>query len=232
MKNRIVNLLAFCFIIFNLTAQTKVDSTSIKNQQLINGIKNRINTIENIGNPDNNCAKKVNDLTAKVKAQQDTITNLRKELNEQSNKTSLIKYTGKYLNNKSDKELNNELNNNASVNKDIGSCNCVRLFYKPYQTELNYKEFIQIDSILNICKLNLSYKLKLVGHADKTGDESTNLELSEKRVIALRNYLLKSANLSADRVITEWHGSAIPSQDVASPDKQFLNRRVEIILFE
>ena len=99
MKNRIVNLLAFCFIIFNLTAQTKVDSTSIKNQQLINGIKNRINTIENIGNPDNNCAKKVNDLTAKVKAQQDTITNLRKELNEQSNKISLIKYTGKYLNN-------------------------------------------------------------------------------------------------------------------------------------
>jgi len=104
------------------------------------------------------------------------------------------------------------------------------LFFKPYQTELNYKEFVGVDSIFNICKLNPSAKLKLIGHADKTGDETTNLELSRKRVLALKNYILNNTDISKERIITEWHGSAIPTQDASSSDKQFLNRRVEIML--
>ena len=230
MKNKSIILASLCFIVFNGIAQTKADSTAIKNQQLINGIKNRINTIENIGNSNFDCDKQINDLTAKIRLQQDTITKLKKLSDLNKDLASQKKYTNNYINSKSDKELNNELNNNDFVNKNIGSCNCVRLFFKPYQTELNYKEFTQIDSMLNICKSNTNLKLKLVGHADKTGDESINLELSEKRVIALKNYLLNNTNMNAGRVITEWHGSAIPSQDASSSDKQFLNRRIEIML--
>ena len=121
MKNKSIILASLCFIVFNGIAQTKADSTAIKNQQLINGIKNRINTIENIGNSNFDCDKQINDLTAKIRLQQDTITKLKKLSDLNKDLASQKKYTNNYINSKSDKELNNELNNNDFVNKNIQS---------------------------------------------------------------------------------------------------------------
>jgi outer membrane protein OmpA-like peptidoglycan-associated protein len=227
MKNRTIYIVALCFIVFNIEAQTKLDSTAVKNQQLINGIKNRINTIENIGNPNDANSTQINELKAKLKVQQDTIAYLKKIIAE-----STAKYTKNYINSKSNKELNAELNNSAVTVKNLGLCNCVRLFFKPYQTVLNYKEFNSIDSIVSLLHSKPSAKLKIEGHADKSGAEKINVELSKKRVLALKEYLLNTAKVGSDKIITEWHGSAMPNVDATSADSQFLNRRIEIILFD
>ena len=90
--------------------------------------------------------------------------------------------------------------------------------------------FPEIDSIANLLNSKPTLKIKLVGHSDKTGTETNNVFLSKSRVDNLKNYYIKEKKISASKIITEWHGSAIPSKDAMDNDKQFLNRRVEIYL--
>ena len=54
-------LLSICFSAFCI-AQTPADSTAIKNQLLIEQLKNRINTIDNIGNGTNAFQKQIDEI--------------------------------------------------------------------------------------------------------------------------------------------------------------------------
>lgn len=109
----------------------------------------------------------------------------------------------------------------------LPACDCFRMFYGVKQISLNYAEFTQLDSIASLLKKDPLLKLKIVGHADKTGDEQRNIELSKERAATLKNYLVEQKKLDENRINTEWHGSSIPSKDSR---QEFLNRRVEVFV--
>jgi len=71
------------------------------------------------------------------------------------------------------------------------------------------------------------WKLKLAGHTDNQGDAEKNLQLSEKRTLAVKNYLVKKG-VKEEQLITEWYGQTMPIDDNATPKGRQKNRRVEM----
>lgn len=70
--------------------------------------------------------------------------------------------------------------------------------------------------------------VRVLGFADSRGDKSYNRELSEKRADAVKNYLVATNKLPADRVSTEAFGEEQPVASNATAAGRQENRRVEI----
>jgi outer membrane protein OmpA-like peptidoglycan-associated protein len=71
--------------------------------------------------------------------------------------------------------------------------------------------------------------LRVEGHTDSTGSEDYNLQLSEKRAMAVKNELL-AQNLDAARIQTIGFGEGKPVADNNTESGRQLNRRVEIVI--
>lgn len=221
-----LGLIALTFFIgLSVIAQNTTDSTRIKNSKSIEDLKKRIEAIEGkntLAALDNSELQKI------IKKQQDSIAILNQLLHQLSEN----QLTSKYNSNKrvSAKELNKDLNHSLLAKKELGDCKCVRIFYNPYQTEVNYEEFNEIDSLVSVFLSKPDAKIRIVGHADKSGYDPNNIYLSQKRAMLLKVYLIKTKKISDKQIVTEWHGSSQPSIDTQDPEKQFLNRRTEIFL--
>jgi outer membrane protein OmpA-like peptidoglycan-associated protein len=228
-------------------AQTPADSTAIKNQQMIEQLKNRINTIDNIGNGTNAFQKQIDELKVEMARQNDSIVKLlniinelkkyaaTSSLNNQNTKTYISRGKNDNENIVSSKSLNdndyNELNKSEAVYQEyIANCNCLPILYKPYQVELNFKTINSLNEVIKNYESNSKHKIVIVGHADKSGSEQTNMSLSKQRAEKLKSYLIiASDKIKKDDISIEWYGSSKPIKNLPENKKE-LNRRTEIIL--
>jgi OmpA-OmpF porin, OOP family len=78
-------------------------------------------------------------------------------------------------------------------------------------------------------KQNPTRNVSIDGHTDSTGSEAYNLELSQRRAEAVRDFLITSG-VSPDRIAAHGHGKLNPvaSNDTAAGRQQ--NRRVEVVV--
>ncbi|MDR1976076.1 MAG: OmpA family protein [Campylobacteraceae bacterium] len=83
---------------------------------------------------------------------------------------------------------------------------------------------------LNI-KENLNIRILIEGHTDSIGDDSYNLELSEKRAKLLKNSLIENG-VDADRIIARGYGESKPIKPNQTEEGRAENRRVEIIFVQ
>ncbi len=89
---------------------------------------------------------------------------------------------------------------------------------------------VELDSIANSIKINKPSQIVVEGHTDNTGAEAQNKLLSEKRAIAVKEYLTqKISPLKAD-IRTVGYGSTQPLAANETKEGQNKNRRVSIIL--
>lgn len=70
-------------------------------------------------------------------------------------------------------------------------------------------------------------RLVVVGHTDNVGTEEYNLELSRRRAQAVKDVLVSSFGVSAERFVLRWYGEQQPLIKENPADGQ--NRRVEFI---
>jgi len=85
-----------------------------------------------------------------------------------------------------------------------------------------------LDNILNFLIDHPTYRIRISGHTDLTGDSLKNLTLSENRAKAIREYLCKDGIIKRDRVEAAGYGSQQPIVPVEqSEDDRRTNRRVE-----
>jgi outer membrane protein OmpA-like peptidoglycan-associated protein len=73
----------------------------------------------------------------------------------------------------------------------------------------------------------LHYKVE--GHTDNTGSAAKNQDLSLKRALAVRDYLI-SQGIPASSTDAEGFGASSPVADNATADGRSRNRRVEIVV--
>jgi len=71
--------------------------------------------------------------------------------------------------------------------------------------------------------------LVIEGHTDSTGTDSYNLELSQRRADAVRNFLI-SQGISADRVLARGYGESYPVTTNTTEAGRQQNRRVEVVI--
>lgn len=89
----------------------------------------------------------------------------------------------------------------------------------------------ELESIVNLLKMNPTYKLSLEGHTDAVGTETYNIGLSKSRVNAVKDFLVLNG-ISADRIVNQHHGESKPVATNDHPDGRKSNRRVDVVIIK
>jgi OOP family OmpA-OmpF porin len=71
-------------------------------------------------------------------------------------------------------------------------------------------------------------KVEVAGHTDSRGSDEYNLNLSQQRAEAVRNYLI-SKGVAADRLTAKGYGESQPVADNETDEGRLKNRRVELV---
>jgi OOP family OmpA-OmpF porin len=83
-----------------------------------------------------------------------------------------------------------------------------------------------LQEAVKVLKKYPDIKVEIVGHTDSTGEDAYNLELSQKRAEAVRQYLV-DAGIDGDRLVARGAGEGEPISDNSSPTGRAENRRTE-----
>jgi OOP family OmpA-OmpF porin len=83
-----------------------------------------------------------------------------------------------------------------------------------------------LDEAVRVLENNPKYDLEIVGHTDSTGDREYNIELSQRRADAVRDYLVRHG-VDSDRVHTKGRGPDRPVADNDTAEGRAQNRRIE-----
>ncbi|MCW3076429.1 MAG: outer membrane protein/peptidoglycan-associated protein [Bacteroidetes bacterium] len=86
-----------------------------------------------------------------------------------------------------------------------------------------------MKEIAAVLKDNPAIKVKIVGHTDNDGTAASNLELSKKRSVAVKNSLVKDFGIDASKLETDGKGQSEPSGPNTTSEGKANNRRVEFI---
>lgn len=86
--------------------------------------------------------------------------------------------------------------------------------------------FEALDKLVEEMKKDKRMNIEIIGHSDNSGDEEKNVVLSEKRAMAVYDYLV-SKGIKDNRILTKGVGSSKPIADNNTSEGRQKNRRVE-----
>jgi OmpA-OmpF porin, OOP family len=89
------------------------------------------------------------------------------------------------------------------------------------------KSFDGLDEVVQMMKENSKIEIQLEGHTDNVGSPKANLDLSQKRVDAVKKYLVEKG-IAKNRIQTKAFGGSQPLKNEQTPEAKALNRRVEM----
>jgi len=111
----------------------------------------------------------------------------------------------------------------AIINKQI------QIHFTPNSDEIMPGSFFVLDALGETMTSFGNTYLRVEGNTDATGKASANMLLSERRALAVKNYVLTNfPNIEASRFQTIGHGSANPVADNTTEAGRQLNRRTDI----
>ncbi len=86
-----------------------------------------------------------------------------------------------------------------------------------------------LDRVYKILEKYGSYDIVIEGHTDDVGSEEYNLKLSEKRALAVRDYLINKGT-KPERLRYVGMGESLPFYPNTNDENRRRNRRVEFLL--
>ena len=89
--------------------------------------------------------------------------------------------------------------------------------------------YAEIERLSLFLKRNKQIHIEIIGHTDNQGSKSYNLDLSQRRAVALMNALIRKG-IAADRLTSKGMGSEAPIATNDTEEGRAQNRRVEIII--
>jgi NitT/TauT family transport system substrate-binding protein len=111
----------------------------------------------------------------------------------------------------------------AIINKQI------QIHFTPGSDEIMPGSFIVLDSLGDTMTSFGNTYLRVEGNTDSTGSPAINMPLSERRALAVKNYILKNfPNIQATRFQAIGRGSTNPVASNATETGRQLNRRTDI----
>ena len=88
-----------------------------------------------------------------------------------------------------------------------------------------------LDKVADFLLDNPKFKLNISGHTDGDGREDFNLNLSQQRADAIKEYIIYFGNIEEERIISKGFGSSQPILNDHSEKAKNINRRVEFELY-
>ena len=101
------------------------------------------------------------------------------------------------------------------------------LIFAQGKAVIDPKSFVQLDEVVQMMKENEKIEIQLEGHTDNIGTPSANMELSQKRVDAVKKYMVDKG-IQKGRIETKAFGGSQPLRNEMTPEARVANRRVEM----
>lgn len=103
--------------------------------------------------------------------------------------------------------------------------------FKTGSAELNNSSYDRLNSSAQNLKDNSDLKVIVAGHTDNTGDTLNNLNLSQERAEAVRQYLVDQG-VDSSRLTARGYGDTEPTAPNDTAAGRAQNRRVELRVLE
>jgi len=103
------------------------------------------------------------------------------------------------------------------------------VLFESDRVDLKPKAMENLYPMVTFFREDQNRHILIEGHTDSVGSESYNLDLSQQRATAVRNFLVRNG-ISPERITTRGYGKAYPvaSNDAEAGRQQ--NRRVEVVV--
>ncbi|MDN5200026.1 OmpA family protein [Fulvivirgaceae bacterium BMA10] len=101
------------------------------------------------------------------------------------------------------------------------------IIFEQGEANLLSSSFPELERLVQFMNINPGIEIELGGHTDRTGSQKLNMELSERRVVVAKKYLV-AKGVDEKRLKVKAYGSTQPIASNASEETRRLNRRVEI----
>jgi outer membrane protein OmpA-like peptidoglycan-associated protein len=103
------------------------------------------------------------------------------------------------------------------------------IFFSFNSDEIREESEPTLREINDILRRHSDWKLSIDGHTDNIASDTFNLNLSERRAAAVKNALVTSFGIKANRLSTAGHGKSRPIDTNGTPEGRARNRRVELV---
>lgn len=120
----------------------------------------------------------------------------------------------------------------SSIIKEMmerGSASTSAILFEVNSDKLQESSFKILDEIAAAMVKDRLLRIKIIGHTDGTGKAEHNLQLSEKRARAVKNYLVQRHGIDASRLETQGRGALAQVASNSSEEGRAKNRRVEFV---
>jgi OOP family OmpA-OmpF porin len=103
------------------------------------------------------------------------------------------------------------------------------IFFAVNSATLRPESTPTLDEIGTMMEEHPDLQLLIEGHTDSTGDDASNLALSQQRAEAVRDFLAEHYGIDPSRMETQGLGETEPIDDNDTPEGRQNNRRVELV---
>ncbi|MEE9334971.1 MAG: OmpA family protein [Granulosicoccaceae bacterium] len=114
----------------------------------------------------------------------------------------------------------------AAIGRAFDLLPSTRILFKSGSNTLTTESLGVLDEIAQLLRDHPNVKMDIDGHTDASGDDKINLELSQSRANAVRDYLVEQG-ISVYRLTAYGFGEGMPIAKNDSPEGRALNRRIE-----
>ncbi len=105
------------------------------------------------------------------------------------------------------------------------------IFYAVDSFQLKKESMAELNNLVKLLNLNADAVVEIGGYTDSTGSDEYNVALSEKRALAVVDYLV-SKGISHERLTYKGYGNSDPIGDNVTSEGRRLNRRTEAKIIE
>ena len=101
------------------------------------------------------------------------------------------------------------------------------IFFDSGKAELRPESFTELDKLQLLLVQNPSLQVEISGHTDDVGKDTENQLLSEKRALAVANYLTQKG-INSQQIKVKGYGKTKPIVPNTSDENRQINRRIEM----
>jgi OOP family OmpA-OmpF porin len=92
---------------------------------------------------------------------------------------------------------------------------------------LRPESFVALNDLVEVLKNKKKMVIEIAGHTDDVGDDAANLQLSQARAEAVKNYLV-GKGIAKERVVARGYGETQPAASNDTQQGKQQNRRTEV----
>lgn len=105
-----------------------------------------------------------------------------------------------------------------------------KIYFETASDVIKGESNVSLDKLVGYLKVFKEVKVSVEGHTDNVGESAYNLDLSKRRAISVKNYLI-AKGVSAARISSEGYGDSKPVANNETEEGKAKNRRVELKFF-